>query len=685
MIALVEEYARLSGARVERRGTDLLHLRIAPDDAPFFADRTEYLLALDVGAVERHPESELPVIGGGFWTGLLDAVRERGARRVDGVLPITVTEELPTPDVPVVDATVATSHVAREVRGVVRLAVRLSFTAGTTVEEEIVESRAIDRSTGHPVPDDVARAMSEPAAGDGAPALPRAAATPALRLIPTILRDLEEQVSARIAELQRRADRELAHEVARIDQYYQTLRDEVRAESGSGSAALATIEREHEKRRSEEIARHQVHVEVEPLQVLEREVATEHVTWVLESPHGTTAELHGQRYLTGDGGWGLTCAACGEAPDELTVCRSAHAVGAECTAVCTICEQRFCHEHGPAGGCAIDGAPVCEADADECSSCGLEHCTGHRGRCEGSGHYACVECLASCAICARATCTEHTVTTGEDAPRGARVLCKACVTYCEGATSEPIGIDESTPCDTCGKHICERHQVLCVMDRKPHCSTHLRRADRSRRFVCESHRATCDFEPEWLFAEDEVHTCVECGKISCNRHGAACHEDDCWHCTAHLAPLQDVTGAAACTEHRTTCQVDGRVFSMTGTAPCEICDRLTCRTHTSTCSWCDAKACSKDMQEKRCVTCTKLAPTYDPPDEVLAAAAALDGDRKVKQWHVARDGARFVVQQDLGWTRRIVFSVPHGSSEAVRVLRHSLFGAVRGSIGPADS
>jgi hypothetical protein len=91
------------------------------------------------------------------------------------------------------------------------------------------------------------------------------------------------------------------------------------------------------------------------------------------------------------------------------------------------------------------------------------------------------------------------------------------------------------------------------------------------------------------------------------------------------------------------------------------------------------------MQEKRCVTCTKLAPTYDPPDEVLAAAAALDGDRKVKQWHVARDGARFVVQQDLGWTRRIVFSVPHGSSEAVRVLRHSLFGAVRGSIGPADS
>jgi hypothetical protein len=255
------------------------------------------------------------------------------------------------------------------------------------------------------------------------------------------------------------------------------------------------------------------------------------------------------------------------------------------------------------------------------------------------------------------------------------LLCSNCVVYCEGGTSEPVGRDEAALCGTCGKYICERHQVLCVVDQKPHCSKHLKRADRSRRFICAAHTAQCAREPGVVFASDEVHACVECGVISCNAHGAACRGDARWHCREHLAALTDVADALACSRHRSTCHIDGSVFSLQGTTPCEICARTTCRTHLHTCRWCGAWVCRTDLTGDRCGTCAKLAPAADISDEVLAAAATVTGEERAKQWLLARDGARFVVQLDYGWKRRMVFSVPHGTATAVRPLRHSLFGS----------
>jgi hypothetical protein len=71
-------------------------------------------------------------------------------------------------------------------------------------------------------------------------------------------------------------------ELRRIDRYFGAVKGEVREASGPGSAALGTVEQEHEKRRNEETRRHEVRVSVEP---------------------------HAERYLSGEGGWGIHLAA----------------------------------------------------------------------------------------------------------------------------------------------------------------------------------------------------------------------------------------------------------------------------------------------------------------------------------------------------------------------------------------
>src|SRR5690606_32318913 len=140
-------------------------------------------------------------------------------------------------------------------------------------------------------------------------------------------------------------------------------------------------------------------------------------------------------------------------------------------------------------------------------------------------------------------------------------------------------------------------------DGKPHCSKHIRRSDRSRRFICADHQAACGHEQEdVVFAADEVHACVECRRVSCDRHGAACHGDDRWHCREHLVVLNDLADALGCEQHRSTCHVDGRTCSLEGTKPCEVCTRTTCRTHSNTCGWCGARVCAADTKDGRCVT-----------------------------------------------------------------------------------
>jgi hypothetical protein len=673
MLDLIQRYAEQTGAQLERIQPQLMKLRVAPGDARFFGGRFEHLLALSVTALQQHPEAELPVPGSAFWNGLLLAIRERGQRRIGGALPVTVSTSAAAPDFKTVGATVELVESGREQRRLMRLSTRLTLGAGTTVEEQLVQSDVIDLATGAELGDWIDALWSAPAIA--APDIATGSIRTPEQLIAGIIAGIEDRVTARLQELELESQRTLKEEIARIDRYYGTVLAELRAQSGPGTPGEVAILREHEKRRAEETRRHQVRVEVEPVQVEERTIVTERARWQLATPNGRTAELTAHRYLAGPALWEIRCPCCLTAPAAVTVCSSGHAAGIECTRNCTVCADAFCTEHGYPS-CSIDGAPMCAEHGAVCFSCERDHCTAHQAICTETRHIACTTCVRACAVCTRMVCAKHGVQTDVGAPRGQRFVCGNCVTHCEGGTSEPVGIDEAALCATCGKHICERHQVVCVVDGKPHCSKHLRRADRSRRFICEMHQAACTREPGVVFASDEVQPCVQCSAVSCGKHGAPCHEDQAWHCVEHMATLTDIPNAFACKKHESVCHIDQRAFSLKGTDPCEICGQPTCRSHRRPCNWCGARVCLKDFAAaSRCVTCAKLTPTADIPDEIVSAAARLVPRGGAKSWSLARDGGRYVVEINLGWTRRIVFSVLHGTAEPVHVRRHSIFGS----------
>src|SRR6267378_240058 len=209
---------------------------------------------------------------------------------------------------------------------------------------------------------------------------------------------------------------------------------------------------------------------------------------------------------------------------------------------------------------------------------------------------------------------------GADAPKGSRRLCTQCLKYCEGGTNEPVGVDEVTECVTCGKSVCTAHQAVCAVDGQVHCSQHLRRTDKSRRLVCARHRAGCAEEAMAFFASDEVEECPVCGK-------------------------------GACAEHRTAC------------------------------GYCGRQVCTADLprQSRRCATCAQLAAVADPPDDVVTAARAVAGvgPKPSRAWRVARDRRHIVVEIDLGFSRKAVFTLRHGTAVPESVVKHSLLGSKR--------
>jgi hypothetical protein len=130
-------------------------------------------------------------------------------------------------------------------------------------------------------------------------------------------------------------------------------------------------------------------------------------------------------------------------------------------------------------------------------------------------------------MCGKVVCAAHAVRSDSSAPRGERRLCFECMVFCEGKTNEPVGRDESVRCNSCEGFVCTSHRAACVVDHLVHCSTHLRRADRSRRLVCERHRGRCDQEPGVVFASDEVAPCAACGKSLCDTHARMCVAENC--------------------------------------------------------------------------------------------------------------------------------------------------------------
>jgi len=623
----VERYCALAGVKLLDKGAELRELKIPDAERVHFQGRASLRLAMSLDALERNPDAEIAVLGSPFLTHLIEAIRARAGRLSLGMIPPPVAadgeEVAPSvaPPVPVRNGTSRRKSVGLAAHPIGRLVARVVLRAGAAVEEAVVESDVFDLSTGTRSSDAVAGLFQDlesrrvkPAAASVIPDADQVPPREPPEMLRLLIGNLREKSAERVAARQAVAATQVATELDRLDRYFASI-----LADKSDADAERTITALHERRRTEEVRRHQVKAIVHPLQLVEARVLVQRAEWDLRSTHGRRAQLAAQRPLVGMAAWVVACPHCGRVPTELVVCKheGGHCACDACSLRCSVCAEDFCADHGIAN-CHVDDQPACEEHARVCPSCRMEHCSVHEGLCAEGDHPVCSACLESCGSCGRVVCNRHAQQSVPDAPKGSRRLCTACVRYCEGGTNEPVGVDEVTDCASCSKSVCTAHQAVCVVDGHVHCSRHLHRTDASRRLVCGEHRASCAEESAAIFASDEVAGCPVCGKDVCAQHRAAC-------------------------------------------------------------AYCGRQVCTADLtqQSRRCATCAQLVAVADPPEEVVTAARAVTGGgpKASRAWRLARDRTHLVVELDLGWRRRTVFTLRHGDSVPESVLTHSLVGS----------
>ncbi|HET8623124.1 MAG TPA: hypothetical protein VFM14_06145 [Gemmatimonadales bacterium] len=680
---LLEKYTALVGALLMEHGDALLEFEVPAGERTLWgADSVK--IALTPEALDEDPDAELLALGSLVFERLVAAIRSRGVREQRGYLRPTIDPSPGEIELParLDGADAETDSAEITILPIGRLLARVAIQAGPRLEERLIESEPVDLSTGVSLP--LSAVEGDAAPGAAPPAGTREAkARPVGELLPLLFGRLEKQLAEDLGRLRVEAEFALAAELTRLDRYYRAIiqeHEEARGDEEDTGDAVAALEHELERRKEEEQYRYQVRVTVHPLQLVEWRALAQRTTWLLKGDHGHQAAISATRLLSGEGSWILRCPGCGAEPREVRVCRSGHAACDRCSEWCAVCGTVDCGSHGLAR-CATGGHFTCAEHAKVCDSCGNNHCTDHSARCDERRHNVCPVCAISCARCSAAICKKHGVRTADGAPKGARWLCADCATVCEGGTSEPVGVDEVVRCSSCERNVCRMHQTACAVDNLIHCSRHLRRSDASGRLLCEKHRDTCAEEPDAVLATDEVYACATCGSHVCHRHSATCNEEMVGdrHCHRHMAPLADRGGAPVCEKHRTVCHVDGLYYSLAAAKPCGVCGKAACEKHRMACHWCGRLVCTKDIHQGKCRTCAKLTLTADPADELVQAAVAANDDEppKAKSWKTSRDASGTVVELELGWTRKLVFAVPHGESAPSTVVQHSAFGTKR--------
>jgi hypothetical protein len=687
---LLEQYVAAAGAELREIEDGLVELHVPAADRASFQRRSSIRIAFMLDALERDPEAEIAVVGSPLVEQLVTAIRSRGSRVVHGFVAPSVppSQESAELRIPVTNGSASAAHVEVARHRVVRLLARVVVSAGSTVEEHLIESGYFDATTGTTVPADVA-AECDKSAGPKRTTRARGAVRGGVavrvepgrsgaELVSIALADLRASFEPKVQLLRAEAARALEAELYRIDSYYTSLLEGAGAKASDAADAESrrAYESEHTRRRAEEERRHQVRVVVHPVQLTEWELLVQCAQWeitTVRQEHG--GRLVAQRWLNGSGAWTFTCPGCGAStPNALAVCNSGHIACDACASACGTCSEVFCSDHG-IDACHVDGKPACSEHARTCSSCREPYCTAHEATCADGEHPACVNCVVACALCARAVCDEHATLTAATESRTARRLCGSCMCHCEGGTNEPVGRDEVSRCASCGKSLCEDHQSTCDVDHGIHCSKHMRRTDGSRRLVCAEHRAECALEPGAMVASDEVGSCSACGRPACDEHSQTCVEDGQRYCHEHVLALRREPGVYACTAHAAVCHIDRAAYRLDQVVACPVCARSACTTHSGSCQSCGRVVCLRDLDARRgtCVTCARLTAIAEPPDHVIAAAVALLGPRQTpRHWKTARDAEHTVVQAELGWKRQVVFVVRHGDNVASGGKNHSM-------------
>ncbi|PYO37830.1 MAG: hypothetical protein DMD29_14775 [Gemmatimonadetes bacterium] len=277
----VERYCDLAGVKLLEKGSDLRELRLPPPERVHFQGRESVRLALSLDALERHPDAEIAVLGSPFLTHLIEAIRARGGGRLSlGLIPppgaAESQEVVPSTDLPVAvkDGTARRRKAGLAAHPIGRLLARVVLRAGAAVEEAVVESDVFDLSTGTRLGDDVAGLFQDLEAQRVAPADPDAIPDAALvpprepdELLRLLIGNLREQSAERVAARQAAAEQAVAKELDRLDRYFASI-----LADKSDPDEARTITALHERRRTEEVRRHQVKAIVHPLQLVEASV-----------------------------------------------------------------------------------------------------------------------------------------------------------------------------------------------------------------------------------------------------------------------------------------------------------------------------------------------------------------------------------------------------------------------------
>ncbi len=278
----------------------------------------------------------------------------------------------------------------------------------THEKQERIVSVVMDIQNGYAVQDarvleQLTTSETKPAFADMATAKPRwidvdEPLSPAI--LDPLLERAREAVQTRIADqvamLQTRMQRYLELDLARIEDYYDALEEDLQRrlertdpEDEEKRHALEgkreTLQNERAAKMADVRARYRLRVALELINV--QIIVQPKVTLAVQIDNRRTT-------ITRFAVWDplvhrlepLTCDVCGQPGEELHLCVNGHLAHQECLAPqCIECKREYCQLCAEEVlTCAVCGQPVCRASIVQCPECGRGTCQEHKGLCHAA-------------------------------------------------------------------------------------------------------------------------------------------------------------------------------------------------------------------------------------------------------------------------------------------------------------
>lgn len=207
----------------------------------------------------------------------------------------------------------------------------------------------------------------------------------------------EVEIAGRLAALQTRTQRFLELDVARIEDYYDSLERDLQHRLARPTTAdgerrssleskIDSLRAERSTKLADIEARYQLRVELELINTL----------LIVQPKVLLPVEIGNRRVtITRLAVWdplvhrleSLVCDVCGQPGEGLHLCTQGHLAHRRCLAPqCVECNREYCQMCADqVSTCVVCGRPVCRASLRQCTVCGRDTCAEHRELCHAAG------------------------------------------------------------------------------------------------------------------------------------------------------------------------------------------------------------------------------------------------------------------------------------------------------------